>query len=216
MKELCIGGVVFSSATQAKKEISGLLQSHQPGQVVAEECWEFLDALLDRHPEAEQIRGCGVVAFFVDRDSFGSQCFWVLRSDGSRQHFSYRQCVKPTTRSQWATDAFRCEIAPQILRFKRDQFAENGVVPCALTGALVTWYECHVDHVVPFAEVLKNFLSQEPGLPLEDVDVEEVGVGGVRLESRELASFWCDFHRQHAVLRITTAKANLSRSRLTP
>ena len=57
------------------------------------------------HPEAGDKIGPGVDSFSVERApgrSFGTRCFWVTRSDGTRTEFSYLTCLSGKARSPLA------------------------------------------------------------------------------------------------------------------
>lgn len=57
-----------------------------------------LKALLKRHTEEAEKIGCGISHFVVDNGppeyEIPTRCFWVIRSDGSREDFSYKHCLE--------------------------------------------------------------------------------------------------------------------------
>ncbi len=55
-----------------------------------------LNALLQRHDEFGDKVGSGIANFEVDRgpDEYGTQCFWITRTDGSKVDFSYIHCLE--------------------------------------------------------------------------------------------------------------------------
>lgn len=55
-----------------------------------------LHALLKRHEEMAEKVGVGIDHFEVDRgpDEYGTQCFWIVRTDGSREDFSFYHCLE--------------------------------------------------------------------------------------------------------------------------
>ena len=47
------------------------------------------------HPKADSGKiGSGTLDFPVCIPVFGTQCFWVTRTDGTTEKFSYKVCVK--------------------------------------------------------------------------------------------------------------------------
>jgi hypothetical protein len=52
-----------------------------------------LKAALALHPEAQAKIGCGISHFSVRSADFGTKCFWVNRTDGTTEKFSFRSCI---------------------------------------------------------------------------------------------------------------------------
>ena len=70
-----------------------MLQKYDVGdKVSANDALVVMDAL-SRHPDATAKIGCGISYFSVRSADFGSQCFWVNRSDGTTEKFSYMKCI---------------------------------------------------------------------------------------------------------------------------
>lgn len=68
----------------------------QPQQVTDPKHHAFLEALVARHPEAEEKIGSGIAGFkvAVNPDGTGNtRCFYVIHPDGSSTHFSFRSCL---------------------------------------------------------------------------------------------------------------------------
>lgn len=70
-----------------------MLWRYVPGDRVSVEDTAFLKAALPRHPEASEKIGVGVDHFKVRSDEYGKQCFWVVRTDGTTDRFSYKSLV---------------------------------------------------------------------------------------------------------------------------
>lgn len=215
-KEVRVGAWVFASQKEAQEMCSKLLAQYEVGQEVTDDvAVDFLHALISRHPEAETKIGCGVSSFYVDHDGFKGKCFHLLRTDGTRTDFSFRSCIKPPTAREEALSALRSEVCAQTQKVKADAFAA-GVVHCAVTGGVLTWESAHVDHVVPFEQLVVAFLKSEQ-LVVESLKVRptEDGATSTWLVDRGVAARWSEYHREHAVLRITSAEWNLRRPRST-
>lgn len=111
-------------------------------------------------------------------------------------------------------NALRCEVEAQRNEYLRGQFAGDAIRICAITAEPLTPATAHVDHHDPtFGQIVREFLERE-GLGTR-LALPELTDSGTRryLADRALAARWQDHHRQRAVLRLTTAEANLRRKR---
>lgn len=79
------------SATQFFKE---MLNRYCPKQRVSPEDAAHLAALLKLHSEYKDKLGAGIDHFEIMRAEFGTQCFRIVRSDGTGTDFSYRHCIR--------------------------------------------------------------------------------------------------------------------------
>ncbi|WJI78038.1 MULTISPECIES: DCL family protein [unclassified Mesorhizobium] len=70
-----------------------MLNRYRPGDAVSAADVAFLAEALKRHPEARTKIGSGIRSFDVRSADYGTKCFWVLRTDGSEERFSYKSCV---------------------------------------------------------------------------------------------------------------------------
>lgn len=84
----------FSNQASALKFFQLMLNRYIPGERVSEDDSLHLAALLKRHAEYRAKVGCGVDHFEVMAADFNTQCFCVVRTDGTRDDFSYPHCVK--------------------------------------------------------------------------------------------------------------------------
>ncbi|MGN8094149.1 DCL family protein [Methylobacterium sp. 22177] len=72
-----------------------MLNRYQPGDRVSDEDGAELADLIKRHPEYAEKSGVGVDHFEVQSADYGTQCFRVVRSDGTWERFSYLTCISP-------------------------------------------------------------------------------------------------------------------------
>jgi hypothetical protein len=70
-----------------------MLNRYRPTQLVCEEDAADLAALLKRHSEYEEKVGVGIDHFEVMRAEYGTQCFRLVRTDGTGEDFSYLHCI---------------------------------------------------------------------------------------------------------------------------
>jgi Protein of unknown function (DUF3223) len=73
--------------------MKAMLNQYRPGDTVDAGDAEFLAAALARHPEANSKIGTGPRHFEVRSADYGTQCFWIIRTDGSEERFSYKSCI---------------------------------------------------------------------------------------------------------------------------
>jgi hypothetical protein len=209
-KQVRIGDVVFGSKSKAEEAIRKILYAYPVGATVKFEDAQFLADLLDLHPERDAKVGVGARSFQIEQNG-PTRGFWLTRTDGSRTDFSFKSCLTPPTAESDARAGFRSEVRDQIAEFRALQFAGGREVRCPITGESVNSGTSHVDHVPPFEDLVRLFLSRA-GLSLSAVGVEPTrdGETETRLADRGLGEAWAAFHRQHAGLRIVSVQANLS------
>ena len=92
-KPVALGALQFQRKGDALMHLQAMLQRYAPGQRVADADAEVLRAALKRHPDAAEKIGAGVDHFVVRSAEYHTQCFWVIRADGTTERFSYKSCV---------------------------------------------------------------------------------------------------------------------------
>jgi hypothetical protein len=70
-----------------------MLDKYDLGDKVSADDAKVLRAALALHPDADAKVGCGITNFSVRSADFGTRCFWVNRTDGSTEKFSFRKCI---------------------------------------------------------------------------------------------------------------------------
>jgi hypothetical protein len=73
--------------------LKSMLHKYDIGDKVSAADAEVLQAALALHPDASAKVGSGITHFSVRSADFGTKCFWVNRTDGSSEKFSYRSCI---------------------------------------------------------------------------------------------------------------------------
>ena len=86
-----------------------MLNRYRPGDRVSEEDGLDVAALLERHTEYVAKVGCGVDHFEVVMTEHGTQCFRIVRVNGTGTDFSYPHCIsqRAPSRKQEVSAAFR-------------------------------------------------------------------------------------------------------------
>lgn len=91
------GHLVFERAGDATQHFSAMLNRYGIGQQVNADDHNDLLALIERHDERDEKVGRGIAAFEVNRapdPEHPNNCFWIVRTDGSRIDFSFPHCLK--------------------------------------------------------------------------------------------------------------------------
>lgn len=86
----------FASKTEAREFFQRMLHSYAPGETVSDADAVDLEGLLLRHPDADSKIGEGIDHFEVMEAEFRSQCFMIVRTDGSFDDFSLHTCLDPS------------------------------------------------------------------------------------------------------------------------
>jgi hypothetical protein len=102
----------------------------------------------------------------------------------------------------------RTAVSYQTQNFKYNTFKQaklnNTTVRCAITGVIVSYNNCNVDHFKPvFCDMVRDFLKMN--------NIENTEIHKVR-HNTNLLQEWRDFHKANAILRITTPEANRNRN----
>lgn len=91
-KPITIGPLHFAKKSDAAAHLQAMLHRYDVGDKVGATDEQVLRAALARHPEAEAKVGCGIAHFSVRSADFGTKCFWLNRTDGTTEKFSYTAC----------------------------------------------------------------------------------------------------------------------------
>jgi hypothetical protein len=211
----------FRNQAAATEFFRDMLNRYRPGCTVGAEDRLDLAALLERHPEYAQKIGCGVDHFTVMMTEHGTQCFRVIRKDGTGTDFSYLHCIKgrPPTRKLEVAQALRKIVRIDLFK-ARDEFiaqhkGADGLVSCGLTGERMAPDEGHIDHKQPMTfEVIVSTFLQGRGLAFADVPITNGQDEQVTPELTDvaLAEEFRRYHTGLATLEFVKARANLAQS----
>ena len=92
-KSISLGPLHFRKKGDAAAHLKAMLHKYDVGDKVSADDAEVLRAALALHPDAVAKMGHGITHFSVGSADFGTKCFWVNRTDGSTDKFSYRTCI---------------------------------------------------------------------------------------------------------------------------
>jgi hypothetical protein len=208
-QSIIIDGIAYATKAAVQRRAKEILASGTID-LAAE---RFLVGLFERHPSAAEKIGPGIAAIrVVTVPPWNTRCFQIERVDGTTTDISYLECLRPTGPHQWFRAACRTAVRDQIEAARRAAFMGVDDIRCPVTGDAVTVFEGHVDHAPPwtFEAIVADFLVKtglDPAaLAYEDGD----NVVAARFVDRYLEEEFAELHRQIAVLRVVSVRANLS------
>jgi hypothetical protein len=191
--------------SEVKKIAQQILHKYKPGEKLKGKDLEFILELLKYHPEYKEktkfgVKGIVVRTYPLKKDT---KQFRIITDDGREIEFSYLKCIYPKTHKQKVMRAFREAIADQIIEFKKKYFKKNKPAKCQVSRKPITWYNCHVDHVIPFKVLVEQFLK-EHNLTFDDIEIEDSPIENrpPRIKDENLRHAWQEFHKKHAILRV--------------
>lgn len=91
-KPVEIGALSFAKKGDANEFFRNILYKYDLGDKVSVGDTEHLTSLLAMHPEASDKIGVGIESFSVRMADYGTRCFWVNRTDGTTEKFSFKAC----------------------------------------------------------------------------------------------------------------------------
>jgi hypothetical protein len=91
-KTVKIGALSFAKKGDANEFFKKMLYKYELGDKVSAADAIHLTNLLVMHPEADEKIGVGIESFSVRAADYGTRCFWVNRSDGTTEKFSFKSC----------------------------------------------------------------------------------------------------------------------------
>jgi len=76
-----------------KQKYNAILQSYMCGEELKHEDLLSVSQMLQYHPEVQLKIGCGLKTILVDVHGKGTKCFFLVRTDGTRESFSLSKCI---------------------------------------------------------------------------------------------------------------------------
>jgi hypothetical protein len=211
----------FKSQSDAMAFFKAMLNRYKPGDRVAGVDAFDLAALLDRHAEYAEKVGVGIDHFELMMTDQGTQCFRIVRNDGSGIDFSYIHCVRgrSPSRKDEISRAFRQAIRFDLYGARDKFFSEHrdsqGLIPCAVSKARIPPEQGHMDHRPPLTfEVIVITFLEGRGLTYESVPITTGADNQVAptLTDESLSNAFRQYHARIARLDFVTNTINLAQS----
>lgn len=83
----------FATKKQAREFFTEMLHRYEDEMIVNEADYKFLIELLSLHPEANEKIGIGVRRFYRRISEEGTPCFYLERTDGTNDDFSFHWII---------------------------------------------------------------------------------------------------------------------------
>ena len=141
----------------------------------------FLKELLKSHPEYDMKVGCGIKDFFVEKTTYGTLGFNIIREDGSTTDFSFMQCVSPKSKLTEIKCACRTAIRPTIEILRKD-------------SSLIVHH-----HFISFDRIVSSWLRNNPDLDLSINETQDNSQETYFLNPNTIKSF-IQYHQDKATL----------------
>ena len=201
-KSIVVNGQEFKTQGNLKEFVQQMIDRYDDGDCLNSLDLSFCKSLLERHPDALAKIGVGVQSIKVlVTPPWKTKGFILTRMDGTGVDFSFRACVssRGIGHRQKVNKAARTSIYPQIASFKKTRISD-GLIKCAITGQLLRWEECDVDHYpVPFADLLDQYLA------MSDIDIKDIKIieecGACRFVDSTIELSFQSYHLKNAELR---------------
>jgi hypothetical protein len=160
----------------------------------------FVWSVLARHPDVAAKIGCGVSGFTTG--TTGGRHFVIIRADGTRTDFSWKQALSPASHRQLALKAMRAAVTRQTLDYRDSREPLYCDFNPAHPGPF------HVDHADPGFIVLADLYASAQG-GYDGVPLRPHADGDVTTELRaDHAAAWAGYHQAYARLRILCQPCN--------
>ena len=211
-----IRGMYFPTYISVRREILRRLAKYSsvaPDDLAPDDVAWFVDLIREMHPYAAEKLSKPVVGIRrFNRYGVNGNNLMLVYQDGSALPFSWNKCCKGkhSSDAQSIKAALRAAVQDQTGAVRDEQFSKGTTFVCPMSGDTITRETAHVDHAPPsFADLVQAWLI-EHDIRLEDVPLGDDPQGGAILAAGDLRDSWVRFHRRHAVLRVVSARWNMS------
>lgn len=202
-RRFVLGGREFGSAVELKSHVRAIAARSDVGAALCGSDSAVLRDLVKLHPWADEKIGAGVKSLEFRSGIGASKALYIVRVDGSETDISWLKCIDGHNQRGAVSDAFRKAVLDQILDFLGHVFRTGA--RCELSGEVLSRGNVHVDHIIPFADLVSSFLASV-GQTYDTIQTVSAEDGrGIDLEFPQA---WREYHRAHAHLRAVSADAH--------
>ncbi len=217
-KPTIINGIGFETQKAAKDYTRKLLLKLEPigliGTTIKE--WEYLNALIKRHPEYESKKGVGIGGIIIKRDYNNSIAMDLKRTDGTVIDISWVACVtsKGASEKENLISAMRFAVKKQIDQFRDNAQRSHPPPICGICcNPIPPSHDMHVHHCPRFEELAEAFIKDNCPSPTQFEDDIGTNQAKFTLADNIYSKRWQAYHRAHANLLTTHSKCNLTQSK---
>jgi len=210
---MTIGDKAFPTKASAESFIREILARWKGQPFISGADAEFVQAMLELHPQRKEVIDCGLKHVKVQEIEKGFLRFLAVRVDGSIRDFSWRSCLSPKSQRSQVMSICRSIVEPQIVYFRNEFWRKCKLANCPITDEPITIGNSDVDHAPPntFAVLVENWLKVVR-MDFEIIEVRHSAGYQQRSVFQEtwLEQDWADYHSQFASLRVVSRLANRS------
>jgi hypothetical protein len=217
-KKITIGHHNYNTQDECNKDVRKKLQSLGLTSSVKNKSMEtflFLNELCKRHPQQEEKLN-QMIDFKIQKNPTnpkGLEIF-IVNKDNTTKEISWHKCVtgKDNPFKKEYKDALREIINPQREAFKQRE--DTDLTCCSLCHASLEGLTIHIDHVIHFEKLVDDFTKEyDITIPTK---YRKKPITFRRLfqpEDEWIGNLFYKYHEDHAELRVTCDKCNLSREK---
>ena len=207
MEPLSFANILKKSKKGATEYVRNLLKDTGRCHSVKEtnmDVYNKLMEVLSNHPEAyDKLHNA------VDLRIQYSNQILVINSDTTETDISWKCCISARPPIYYLSQSLRHSIKDQIANFKCKSLKTSQ--NCSICTQPTNGY-IHIDHIVPFADLVKSFhtINKYP-LPTKFNDNDKGWPCVFKDEDKEYESSWQSYHSTNATLRLTCPPCNIKR-----
>jgi hypothetical protein len=212
-----IGGMYFVSYADVRREVKKRLcayTSKAPEDLSDHDCRWFVDLIREMHPTAAKKLSKQVVGVRrYNRYGVNGDNLMLVYEDGSAEPFSWNACCrgKHSAIGISVKNALRAAVQDQTSAVMGEAFRVVAEIVCPMCGERITRQTAHVDHAPPrFADLVQAWLI-DCDLTSDKVPLADDPQGGSLIAEGPALDSWRAFHLRHAVLRVVSARWNMSK-----
>ena len=211
-----INGVTFLTDKSVQEFAKIILYKDSINSVLSEDDFNFMYCYFKEiHHEWEQKLGVGIKCIHrvADKLTGKYRAFEIERVDGSFTDISYIVSnIKTPKLINDFKKALRNVVNQQILEFKTSFFQFPITKFCEISGDVITFSNCHVDHFNPsFNDLVNLFIEENKINDLSNVlEPSKDNQTMCFIKDSEIANKFYEYHLINANLRVLSVKANLS------
>lgn len=211
-----INGMNFKTDKSVQEYAKNILYFGTVNSILSDDEFNFMYSYFEAiHHEWKLKLGSGIKSIHrvLDKVSGKYRSFEIERVDGSVTDISYIvQNIKSPNLKNDFKKALRYIVMPQILDFKTGFFQFPITKFCDVTGDIITFSNCHIDHYNPtFDELVNNFIHENNLTNFAEIlEPSKDNQTIAKLSDENISKLFFDYHLKNANLQAVSIKANLS------
>jgi len=169
----------------------------------------FLISVFKNHSDWDSKKGSNPKDIIIEKTSWGNNCFFILREDGTKTDISYIKALTKPSHKKEVLIALRYAVKDEIYNYRLNNIV-FGETKCAISNEILFKDNTHIDHYnLTFNELAKNWLRNKD---LNSIKVNESidNSYDTYLLDKDLEADFIKYHNENTNLRGVTKTVNLS------